>query len=53
MKNVLVPMRRIPLAWTTGRVVRWLDARRVEVSMPYKNRNLFQVFDKEEIIFIS
>jgi hypothetical protein len=51
--NVLVPMRSVPVAWTTGRVVRWLDTRRVEISMPYKNRKLFQVFDKDEIIFIS
>jgi hypothetical protein len=46
-------MRLVPVAWTSGRIVRWLDSHRVEVAMPYKHRYLYQVFNKEEIIFIS
>jgi len=53
MKNVLVPMRKVPLAWCSGRVIREIGRTQVEVAIPHNGRNLYQVFNKEDIIFVS
>jgi hypothetical protein len=50
---VLVQMRVCPLAWAYGEVIAHRSDGRVEVSMPYKNRHLFQVFESHQVIRVK